>query len=205
MTPEGLRLNSASPDLLRTLLDEFEDELRRAGVGFEGWLKPGLDPDEVRATLTVNGFSPNEEVVTWFAWHNGESAPFGASAALPRFALRDLDQVIRHFNGEYAQPRGLDWWQWNPAWLRIAWDYGEGIAVRLNPDPTNTPLVRYVTDDGEFGTQASQTERQVVSLCTPVAWWIKSLRRGWYRFKAHQGVQWSQEGQPSERAVIGLS
>jgi hypothetical protein len=66
-------------------------------------------------------------------------------------------------------------------------------------------LVRAV--DPEFGgTQPWQTQQQVVSLCTPVTWWIDSIRRGWYQWKPELGA-WDidVEGQTVMRRIYGLS
>jgi hypothetical protein len=110
----------------------------------------------------------------------------------------------------YLDPEGLtkgsEDWQWNPDWIRIMGD-ANGLAICCAAPADNAPLVRGLSWTGEYGTQPTQTLRQVVSLCTPVTWWIDSLRNGWYRWNADSNAwedvdHWKQ---PRIRALRALS
>ena len=72
--------------------------------------------------------------------------------------------------------------------------------------PAASPLVRFVSDDGSTSTQDSDTEYQVVSLCTPVTWWIDSIRRGWYKWDGGSST-WTRDAQaqPRIRAMYSMS
>ncbi len=104
-----------------------------------------------------------------------------------------------------SPPRGFGRWEWNPNWVHIMGDQ-HGLAMCCADDPESPPLVRFVSDDGYTSTQDGDTAYQVVSLCTPVTWWIDSIRRGWYRWEARSGV-WTRDAQaqPLLRAIYAMT
>jgi hypothetical protein len=200
MTVEG-----SSPALLRELLTTFELELRKQGVPVDDWLQPGAHDSSVRAEFSARGLTAPEEAVVWFGWHDGARAVRGSEQALPMFTLRSL----HHLSVEWTTPGRLQLghgeWDWNADWVKIL---GEqlGVAVCCRDDPERPPLVRAITADGTEGTQDWQTAQQVVSLCTPVAWWIESLRRGWYQWDP-RAEEWRRDlaDQPILTSVYGLT
>jgi hypothetical protein len=81
-----------------------------------------------------------------------------------------------------------------------------GLAMRCSEDPESPPLIRFVSDDGSTSTQDGDTTYQVVSLCTPVTWWIDSIRRGWYTWDGSPGT-WMRDArkQPLVRAIYAMT
>ena len=59
----------------------------------------------------------------------------------------------------------------------------EGASAALLGD-----LLRVRSVEDSYRTQDWQTDYQVVSLCTPVVWWIDAIRRGWYRYRTSTGT-----------------
>jgi hypothetical protein len=200
MTVEG-----ASPALLRELLQDFEIELRNQKVPVDQWLQPGAEPAAVRAEFSERGLFAPEEAVVWFGWHNGRREVPGSEQALPMFTAESLGYLRADWLDADRITRGYEEWDWNPNWVQIIGDQ-VGVAVCCADDPANPPLVRAITADGVEGTQEWQTDHQVVSLCTPVTWWIDSLRRGWYRWDP-KTEEWHRDlaDQPLITAVYGLT
>jgi hypothetical protein len=88
---------------------------------------------------------------------------------------------------------GFGEFEWNPSWFPVA---GEGpkfnIAVDFSGDQV-PPLVRAISPEDASTTHDSSSRFQVVSLCTPVRWWIEAIREGLYFVDEHQKwkVRWN--------------
>jgi hypothetical protein len=177
MTVEG-----ASAALLAELLQEFEMEMRKQKVPVDRWLSPGASPQVVRERFAQLGLTAPAEAVVWFGWYDGVKPVAGSAGALPVFEGISLEVARRRYEGSRL---GLGEWDWNPNWLQIMGGK-YGLAVSCADAPEQPPLVRSVED--EWMTQDWQTEHQVVSLCTPVAWWIDAMRRGAYVFD--RSINW---------------
>lgn len=204
-TSHGPSVDGASPALLQELLEAFQDALAHQGVPVERFLSPGTSPERVRSRLNDIGLRAPDELVAWFGWHDGPKRMPGSASVLPRFLFWSLDEAISMHVSPRGQPKGTEDWQWNPAWLQIMGD-GNGLAIHCAEDPTEPPLVRALTMDGEYGTQPKKTLRQVVSLCTPVAWWTEAVSENWYRWDAKSQL-WDidEQKQPIIRATRRLS
>jgi hypothetical protein len=204
-TPDGPTVVGASPRLLSSLLGVLEAELIAAGVPVESAFLPGISAEFVRSDFASRNLVAPDEVVTWFGWHGGPTAARFASGALPYFPMRTLGSMWMEREGPQAHPLGYEESQFNPAWVKII-GQGRGVAVSCEGDPGETPLVRGIDFDGDPGTQPGQTRTQVVSLCTPVAWWIESIRSGWYRWYPEL-QRWDADPrlQPADRWAYNLS
>lgn len=171
MTVEG-----ASAALLADLLVDFEAELRKQNAHIDELLRPPASPALVEETFAKIGLKAPAEVVALYGWHDGCVATGEGEAALPARFLLSLEAVPIRYN---LSRLGLGEWDWNPSWAQVMGGK-YGIAVSCADDPDQLPLVRSV--ENSAGTADWQTDYQVVSLCTPVTWWIDCMRRGWYKY-----------------------
>jgi hypothetical protein len=201
----GVSVLGASADLLKDLLETFEYQLRKAGVPVDQLLRPGASRAAVQEEFRSSGLNAPEEVIALLGWHNGRYETIEAASALPVFSVRSLEYLAADRKRAVSRPIGFGEWEWNPNWVHVMGDQF-GLAVCCSDDPENPPLVRSTDDDGAGQTQDWQTERQVVSLCTPVTWWIDSMRRGWYVWNKESGT-WhrDQQAQPVVRAIYEMT
>ena len=140
---------------LPSKLDALEEAWRRAGVPVDEMYAPGLDAEETRSILAASGLAVPDEVVEWFAWHNGcviprvGTTPLGPTSSTA-YSLREAlkTRSERAEQAEYAiedldpETDPSDWW--DPTWLPIAEDGGQGVfAVELREHSDRCP-VRYV-------------------------------------------------------------
>jgi hypothetical protein len=205
-TSHGPSVDGASAVLLTELLSILESELRRQGIPVDDYLRPGAPEADVLAGFEKCGLEAPDEAVAWFDWHDGPVRSPESHKVMPMFMGWSLDETVRGYLNPKGAPKGFEEWHWNPSWIQIMGD-ANGLAIRCEADRTASPLVRGLTWDGTHGTQGEQSLRQVVSLCTPVTWWIDSLQHGWYRWNA-AGNAWENvdhSKQPLIRALHALS
>jgi len=169
----GMTVEGASAALLHDLLEDFEKELRKQGVPVARLLRPPASAEAVRGGFAQLDLLAPDEAIALFGWCNGIEP--GLELALPVFEASSLEAMTRRYQ---TSRLGLGEWDWNPSWVQVMGSK-YGLAISCADDPAQPPLVRAVEDSA--GTQSSQTQHQVVSLCTPVTWWIDAMRRGWYR------------------------
>ena len=194
---DGLSVDGASAELLERLLPEFEMELRRAGVAVDECFAPPIGRSTVAAAFERLALPLPEEVVTWFGWHDGV-VDLTWMKAFPKFEFYSLENVVDRYLNERGWPKGHEDWQWNPEWIQLLGD-NNGLAIECLPPSDVSPRVRPLSHDGEWGTQPDNGYAQVVSLCTPVTWWIESLRAGEYTwYPEHRAWDWD-FGKPSDR------
>jgi hypothetical protein len=205
-TPFGPSVEGASPALLTELLIDFEDELRKQGVPVDAYLRPGASASEVRAGFEECGLIAPVEAVAWFGWHDGPTRSPNSHKVMPMFLGWSLAETVRAYLNPKGHPKGHEDWQWNPDWIQIMGD-ANGLAICCAGPAEEPPLVRGLSWTREYGTPRDQTGHQVVSLCTPVAWWVDALRHGWYRWST-EGNAWEEvdhSQQPRIRALRALS
>jgi len=177
---EGLTVVGASPDMLRELLEAYDWECTRAGASFADAYAKGLSASEIEDRFAAIGIVPPAELIVWWSWYDGlipgnQPGPFWEQIS--------LDTAIAIYKG---QDVGLFEDQWNPDWIRVAgWGANVGVAVSCATSDI-PPLVRQVAP-GERSTQPTDDEDQVVSLCTPVAWWCLGLAKGFSVWDAEKG------------------
>jgi hypothetical protein len=205
-TDRGPSVDGASPALLSELLLALELEMRGQGVPVERYLRAGLSARDVEAGFRQCGLRAPDEAIEWFGWHDGPARGLGGDNVMPMFMGWSLAESIQAYLDPNGQPHGSEDWQWDPLWIQIMGD-ANGLALDCSPNQAIGPRVRGLTWDRKYGTQPDQTLRQVVSLCTPVSWWIDALRHGWYRWNA-RGNGWEDvdhSKQPRIRALHALS
>jgi hypothetical protein len=205
-TPQGPSVEGASPELLSTLLAAFEEELRKQKVPVDRYMRPGADESEVRAGFAQCGLVAPDEAVRWFGWRDGPTRTKDSHFVMPMFMSWSLAECVAAYLDPKGQPKGYESWQWHPGWIQIMGD-ANGLALNCIAPPEEAPLVRGLSWGREYGTQPEQTLRQVVSLCTPVAWWLDALQHGWYRWNV-PGNAWESVDhslQPRIRALHALS
>jgi hypothetical protein len=169
-TTDGFTVDGASPALLRELLDMYISTLDDLGVRTKELFVPGIPESVIRDSLAELGLVPTDELIVWWNWRNG------VKLGLPRKYVRfDFLSVERSMQGYRTDPMGMEEALWNPSWIRVIGP-STGIAVRLG-DSAN-PLVRGVSPTG-FTTNSPNASAQVVSLCTPVTWWLRAIANGW--------------------------
>lgn len=187
-TPQGLTVEGASPELLAELLEKYEREVVRLVPGSCDILGPGLTHDEIISRIEPLGYHPNGEVVAWWGWHNGFvrmgiRPPHPVPLSLDIAVADRASRVVRT-----AAPS--DWLPdlWHPAWLML--DDQSRIAMRADGTLTPPPVRPHQPEMGDH-TQDAEAPAQVISLCTPVTWWITAIREGWFRWNEELGMLWA--------------
>jgi hypothetical protein len=198
----GPSVAGASPQLLRELLQLLETEMRTAGAPVASLLRPGATRSDIQREFHAWGLVAPEEAIVLLQWHDGRYDP-GGWWGLPVFPAWSLEYLAAARRRRGRTPEGFGEWEWNPNWMHIMGD-GFGLAMCCADEPESAPLIRF--HDGSTGTQEWQTETQVVSLCTPVTWWIDSIRRGWYWWdKSTQEWKRNTRAQPLYRTIYQMS
>lgn len=175
---------SPSIELLETLLKTYDDELRRGGVDVDTALRPGLPREDIVRALHAAGLSAPEELICWFAWHNGGRH----GQQFPNLAPASLESAIgvQRMIARTPIDRGMDpdgfWGHAGLGWLRLGID-SDDVAVYCGADASD------IVDLRQPGYDDDQSGRcRAVSLCTWVAWRIIGIRNGAYgRYDASRG------------------
>jgi hypothetical protein len=177
MTGRGSTVVPASAGLLSTLLEQFDEELRSQGVDVSEHLAPGVSADYVARVLGDIGLEPPDELVAWFGWHNG---PLPATRSyLPQFITPiSVEDAVAVHKAKMSGDEELRW-DVHPGWVKLE-SPSFGLSVNCEESPENPPLVR--RSDVDLPLSREGSFRQVVSLCTVVAWWIDALDRGAYSY-----------------------
>ncbi|MBH0083146.1 hypothetical protein [Salinibacterium sp. SWN167] len=199
-TEHGPSVEGAGPELLTELLAEFERELRVVGAP-TSLFNPGLNPGDVERQFESRVRAVPPELLTWFEWHNGEhpSSPDTAPQVFwSGHTFWDIAGVVRLQDLDIDEIAGNEL-DWDPNWLRLTGRWDNGIAIQCS-DAEALPLVRKVAFDTR--TNPADTDTQLVSLCTPIAWWIDAVRSGHYRWS---DAGWTRyfELIPRERSFTG--
>ena len=169
---EGLTVVGASADLLRELLEAYEWECARAGASLVDIYAKGLSPSEIEDRFAAIGIVPPAELVVWWSWYDGVIPGYPPGPLWERLSLDTAIGIYEH------EDLGLFEDQWNPDWIRVTgWGANIGVAASCASSGI-PPLIRLVAP-GERSTQPTDDNNQVVSLCTPVAWWCLGLAKGW--------------------------
>jgi hypothetical protein len=178
-TPGGLSVAGASAGLLGELLAELDVILEESRPGHREIMRPGATVEEIRSTLEPRGIEPNDEIITWFGWHDGIRE---GSKILSRILPIRLSKALEIVDHEVL---GVgDKTLWHPAWIPVT--EGGLWAARADTE-IDPPPVRPVQRDMGTHTQDAPPTYQVISLCTPIAWRLQALREGWERFNPTTG------------------
>ncbi|MBG6054957.1 hypothetical protein IWX81_001368 [Salinibacterium sp. CAN_S4] len=179
---EGLTVVGASPELLEELLDFLDVETTRLGVSVRDALLPGLARQQVQDEFGAVGLQAPEELITWWGWSNGVRPGVMGTRS---FEFNSLQTTLGSWSRE-VHGSGNNDGTWNPEWLRVLGPGNYGVLVSCAA-VDGPPLVR--DSDGALGTAVWDTDNQVVSLCTPVTWWIHARQRGWTTWTPAPGGQ----------------
>jgi hypothetical protein len=178
-TEHGLTVEGASPELLAELLDTYAYEIyQRNPEAWEG-MSPGLSPDDIVEELTAEDIPASEEATVWWSWTNGyrpDRPPLLSNPPLP------LGSAIE----SYVTDRDIYKFELlpGPNWIRVTGlDRSTSIALHCD-DGDGLPLVCRIAPAVKVG-NGPHDLRPVVSLCTPVTWWLTALDKGWMRFDDH--------------------
>ncbi len=177
-TPRGPSVVGASPELLRELLHHYERVLAEIGYPVE-LFRPPLKPAEIRSRINKLGLTAPDELVTWYSWHDGsEAGPW----LTPQFGFAPLTYAEYSYR---SASLGSERWEWNPGWLHVMAP-NVGLGVACDGPNEQPPMVAHVSPD-EGGSQPSQSDGWVLSLCTPVTWWLEAIESGAYTY---DGGRW---------------
>jgi len=178
-TEFGPTVTPNSPAVLRQLLDEFEDIVRAQGAPVDGHLAPGISRETLTEQLGSVGLAPPEELVTWFAWHNGLQQPPGgrlrADCLPPCITPSSLARALGRYYTDADADHEEGPWNSAPGWLMLN-SSQDGLAISCQDNPTKAPLVRSADMDNPLW--AEHSSQQVVSLCTAVSYWIRTVELG---------------------------
>jgi hypothetical protein len=199
-------LEGSSPDLLRTLLHELDDEVRARGVDVDAWAAPGIPHEVARRTLSSVGLSLPAEVAVWFEWHNGLNPEGPRGFPYPNFENASIDEAVRRYRetrafiapaGPADPPAEALELGVGEGWLRlVSSNYGLAVDCSTNED---IPRIRNAEDDFFFEPERYRAR----SLCTFVAWRLYGIRNGAYRWEG-EGRGWAIDGlhlHPSQAAA----
>ena len=197
-TLAGFTVQGASAEMLAELLRAYDFELSKRSFPVTDAFMPGLSRSEIQDALEAEGLTPPEELLVWWSWHNGVRLDVSTGWRRPQMSLG------RALGMRAEDDLGLEPHQWDPAYIRVA---GEGtkssIAVSCSP-VSPPPLVRAAAP--EFGgTQGATNGRQVISLCTPVTWWLLALAKGWSIYDPSDGWEVDDEQVPWEWLLTGMT
>lgn len=197
-TANGLTAEGASPALLGQLLDEYASELKTRSPGIYGALQPGLLAAQIEDALGRINLTPPDELIVWWGWRDGFRPMFGHGL---RHGQLRLETAIATYKNEDL---GTELEEWNPNWIRVGGTGNDGDAVSCAPSE-DPPLVRAVST-WDIGTQPFEdTIRQVVSLCTPVTWWLTAIKEGWDQYNPTTGFwDWDRSLYPPEWDITHL-
>jgi hypothetical protein len=190
LTDDGPMAQGSSPELLRELLETYEYECSEKGSPIRRALAPGIPEHQVRETLAEVGLVANDEVVTWFAWHDGECTNVDGQKfdAMPDFVPTSLFYAIKRYRDSvlgFEPPYGTDVpWEYfmfgaGEGWLMLEND-NRGCAIDCfgELDYSTPPRIRSASE--AFLEEGSEGLHRAVSLCTLVTWWLECLRSGAY-------------------------
>ena len=180
-------LVGSSPELLKELLDEFE-QLCRERTGPEVWedLPGGTPEHEVRSALADVGLVAPDELVVLFGWRSGVDRypPKDFPHPIPSLSLPTLQQAVDAYLEwldmiqSWDDPEERKWatWGWGEGWFPLSLDNWR-VVIDCSPPGDRPPLVRNAIP--EFPIDEDPPSRgQIVSLCTYVNWLIEGIHSG---------------------------
>jgi hypothetical protein len=170
-------------------LERFEVTLERHAGSLVARLGRGLPADEIRAVLAAHGMVAGEEVLTWWAWRDGNGLEL-----LP--TLRNLSVAgagdgyvaLRRLAGEQAESsagyEGIDqvddWW--HHTWLPIFATGGlPKVAIECSGQPGPSPVLEVDWSDvggSNFPTVLAPSLGDLISYA------IEAIESERYRFDA---------------------
>lgn len=183
---------------LPSRLRDLEDAWRRAGVPVDDMYAPGIPGDETRSTLSKAGMAAPDEVIEWFAWHDGAVkprvgitplGPTGWTALSLREALKTRDSQAEgaDYAVEHINPNTAPSYWWADTWLPIAEDGGQGVLAIDLLEGSDTCAVRYVIwSNDKFRSVREDSLADLLNV------WLAILRLGGWAWSTELG-HWTGE------------
>lgn len=175
----GLTVAGASPELLAELLVALSFETRRLGAPIDDALQPGVSRQYVIDRLGELGLPAPEELITLWTWRNGTRPGMIGGQGL---GLLPIESAVSIYPTDNL---GDGHFSWHPAWITVLGPGNFSISVDTR-EVDHPPLVR--STDPARGTADDEPENQVVSLCTPVTWWVLARVKGWTHWERSTGI-----------------
>ncbi|WP_148071147.1 hypothetical protein [Curtobacterium sp. PhB115] len=169
MTPGGLSVRGAGPELLAELLLEVDAVCLRDGYDLQETMAPGVTREVIDAAWAPRGIAVPEEAIVWWGWHNGARPDLGRYAG--------VRQVSVAFSAESwdLKTKGTSAYTWNRSWIPV-WGPGpDHIAI----DTRDHRDVSVRATEFDLNTQETADTPGVISLCTPITWWLTARAEGW--------------------------
>ena len=141
-TPHGPLVEGASPELLRELLEQYEEKLVALGAPVRETMLPGIGRDEVESKLALRGLACPDEIAVWFGWHNGYNRAGMRHPGIPLIFNASLDRSLKAYDDStrefaLAWEKGINYaslaYGATEGWLRLQ-GISDAIAVEcVNP------------------------------------------------------------------------
>jgi hypothetical protein len=199
MSPYGLTVEGAGPELLRELLAEYGSVLQRTSPHIWASMAPGLTRGEIVRSLEEVGLPAQEELIVWWTWRNGHIPMVPHGLGFPQYSLHEALRY-REDDEDFAFELLP-----SPSWLRIA---GQGLkySVGVNHDPELDALVVRGLSPEHDGLYGLVTHGQAISICTFMTWHLLAIEEGWNAYDPSTGF-WrvvQPEKYPLEWLLTGL-
>jgi hypothetical protein len=164
---------------LPSALAAFEESLRASGAGVVRYLAPGIPEERVRRGLAAIGLEPSQELIDWFAWHDGvvdQATKSSGDGYLLQWAPLSLDEAIADWHNRDKEEA----WEWQPEWLPIATADASTLAVLCAPPQGLEATVRDANP--WFGLFDESQVPSVTGFATVVKWWTEAIEHGWWQY-----------------------
>lgn len=196
-----------TPMLTVELLERLRSGWDRHGAPLVGYLRPGLERNQIDALTKPLGLRLPDEAAVWWNWHDGVDVGHGAEVELgPSLPFVPLETAVE-LCGEHREQAALAWedraqeW-WRSSWFPITERLG---AIRCDCSVKHdAPTPIFYADSHDYDREGL-TQPRVGSFGEMVIWWIEALENGAWRYEAQAG-RWERDDRllPPERLRSGL-
>ena len=135
---------------LTEALARLEVAWRRQGMPIAGAAKPGRSREQVLRRLAEEDLHPPQEVLEWFAWHDGSGIDTEDGWAVYGGWLLDLEQALVQYHWQVlAEDTRSD----QRGWLPIVYFNGDLVVVDCRGTSTTTAITAWLDELGEVMSQ----------------------------------------------------
>jgi hypothetical protein len=162
---------------LSAALGELEAECRRLGAPLGVGGLRGATELEVGRAFESTDLVPNEELLTWFQWHNGWAEYCSTPDNLDPYDLTtaaDFCRIMRDIANDVARRDGPEAIAsvWRSSFFPISGASGDRVVVDTAPTTPEQALRYYYRDEGTNGAERAPSLRSLVEV------WVADLRSG---------------------------